>query len=64
VNVTKEDRLVGSLNPADLRRALAAEGLHVPSNSITNFYVMVDGQRIPVTYGVCFEVILNAEKQG
>lgn len=64
MNVTKEERLVGMLNNTDLRRALAAEGLHAPSNSVTNFYVMADGKRVPVTAGVCFEVIVDAEKQG
>lgn len=64
MNVTKEQRLVGTLSPADLRRAVTTEGLHIPGNAAVNFYVMSDGKRIPITFGLCFEVILDAEKQG
>lgn len=63
MNVCKEERLVGSLTPADLRRAVAAEGLHIPSNSVVSFYVMFDGRRLPVTYGVSFEVIIDAKNE-
>lgn len=64
MNVTKETRLVGTLSLDDLRRAVKQEGLHIPANSVTNFYLMHNGQRLPLVFGLCFEVITDAEKQG